>query len=109
MIRMTAIACVLGFGCGGDPVSDVVGASCRDDLDCAERCERGRDFPGGFCTVSCRDDLDCTADSICTDVAGGVCLFPCENDRDCDPLGLDYVCKQRRDTFDRTVFVCLGR
>ena len=97
------------LGCHGDPVSDVVGAACRDDRDCAQICERGGDFPGGHCTVACRDDRDCTVDSICVDVDGGICLFPCAVDRDCDLLGTSYVCKDRKDTFDRTVGVCLGR
>jgi hypothetical protein len=94
--------------CGGDELDDVVGNACIDDRDCAERCERGGEFPGGFCTVSCIDDNDCTSESICTDVEGGVCLIPCEFDRDCDVLGREYSCKERRDTFDRVVFVCLG-
>jgi hypothetical protein len=108
MRNVLALALVFMLGCGGDPVDEVVGAACFDDRDCAERCETGGDFPGGFCTLSCFDDGDCTSDSICTDVEGGVCLFQCEFNSDCDFLGRAYSCRERRDTFDRRVFVCLG-
>jgi hypothetical protein len=100
---------VILVACSGGPrVDEVVGASCIDGRDCADLCLRGGDFPGGFCSLSCRDDRDCPSDTICANVAGGVCLFPCDLRADCDFLGARYTCKERRDTFDRRVRVCIG-
>lgn len=86
----------------------VIGATCIDDRDCVSRCARGSDFPGGFCTLSCRDDRDCTSDTICADTHDGVCLFPCEAHVQCEFLGPAYFCRERRDYFDRRIFVCMS-
>jgi hypothetical protein len=103
------MACVLALAACHDSGPDAeVGGACIDDRDCAERCERGGDFPGGFCTLSCIDDRDCPVDTICAEVEGGVCLYPCELHADCDFLGRDYFCRDRRDTFDRPILVCMG-
>ncbi len=72
--------------------SDVVGGSCRDDRDCAERCVKGGKFPGGTCTVGCDDDRDCPDGTWCIDEAGGVCLLACEYDGDCRG---GYECKDK--------------
>jgi len=106
MKRAWIIVCLVA--CHGDSVDETVGATCRDDLDCSERCEGGGDFPDGFCTLSCIDDLDCPSDTLCADVHGGVCVFACERDAHCDFLGPHYVCREKRDFIDRRVFVCLG-
>jgi len=107
-MRALVVASLLLAGCHDNTVSDEVGSGCRDGRDCVDVCERGGEFPGGFCTLSCLDDRDCTADSICADVDGGICLFECVTDGDCDLLGASYVCKERKDTADRQIFVCLG-
>lgn len=94
--------------CGDDGPSDVVGGACLDDRDCVERCLRGGEYPGGFCSLSCRDDSDCTDDSICVEKDGGVCLFPCGGAADCDFLGNNYICTDENDWAGRRVLVCLG-
>ena len=79
-----------------NPTNRSVGAECRDDFDCRDRCLS--DWPGGFCTLDCRDDRDCPQDTVCTDTRGGVCLFLCDDSRECrDRLGdNDYKCDDRR-------------
>jgi len=89
----TALGFALGFGlfaaaCG--PHSDEVGAACRDDRDCVDRCLKGKDFPGGYCSLDCRDDRDCPGGTYCADKSGGVCLLACGDSRDCAP---EYECK----------------
>ena len=109
MKHILLFALVLAAGCGGDEdVDDVVGASCRNDRDCADLCEGGPDFPGGFCTLACRDDLDCTSDTICTETHGGVCLYTCSVDSHCDFLGIDYGCRDKNDVAGNRVGVCMG-
>jgi hypothetical protein len=105
VIAALAVAGIVA--CGSDGPDELVGATCRDDLDCVDACLRGGDYPGGFCTVACRDDRDCPSDTICTDRNGSVCLYPCEIDRHCDFLG-PYRCRDARDSFGRAVGVCLG-
>jgi hypothetical protein len=95
------VHCQDGVGLDGD----VVGGSCRDSRDCAERCVRGSDFPGGTCTVDCRDDRDCPASTYCIDVSGGICLLDCYDDRDCR-RGYDCSNKRRRGTSGRA-YVCI--
>lgn len=110
-VLVASILMITGFvlACGGGGSDEAVGATCRDDLDCEQRCMSGGDYPGGFCTLSCRDDRDCTSDSICIAKSGGICLFHCEVDPDCDFLGASYVCKDADDVAGVRVGVCLGR
>lgn len=109
LIAISLLLCALG-ACGGDGVvvDEVVGATCIDDRDCAELCERGGEFPGGFCTLSCRDDLDCPSDTLCAGVRGNICMYQCEIDIDCDFLGRNYFCVDEPDFAGRLVGVCMG-
>lgn len=94
--------------CGGDDLDAAVGATCSDDRECEERCMRGDDYPGGFCTLSCRDDRDCANGAICVDRENGICLFQCDINEDCDFLGPQYRCRDDDDFAGRPVGVCLG-
>lgn len=107
-MRLALSTLLFVAACGGTPVDEYVGASCRDDRDCRERCETGGEFPGGFCTLSCFDDRDCPSDTICTDVKGGVCMYPCDISADCDFLGREYSCRDRDDWDGVRVGVCIG-
>lgn len=106
----TLVACGADGPGGHDPgdVDDVIGATCIDDRDCYAKCARGDDLVGGFCTLPCRDDRDCTTDTVCTDTHDGICLFACRDHADCDLLGPSYFCREKRDFFDRAVFVCMS-
>ena len=85
----------------------VVGAACAANADCAERCERGEDFPRGTCTVECRSDRDCPQGTSCIDREGGMCLVSCIDPFDCRE---GYTCKARRNRGHRgDSLVCLGR
>ena len=108
MLLGAALAVVIAACSGGVDADGVVGAACRDDRDCAERCETGGDFPGGFCTVRCIDDGDCPSDTYCVDTHGGVCLFACDVNEDCDFLGRAYQCRDKDDFADRPIAVCFG-
>jgi len=101
-LAFTALA-----ACHDDGPDDLVGATCRDDFDCAERCEEGSEFPGGFCTISCRGDYDCTDETVCADTREGVCLYTCRDDRDCAFLG-PYYCFAEGAREGGTVYVCMG-
>lgn len=70
--------------------SNFVGASCANDLDCAEfmTCLTGPDYPGGMCTTACETTPECPTGSWCSK-DDGVCLPECEADDDCRP---GYVC-----------------
>jgi hypothetical protein len=104
----TLVILVVCVACNGDHDPDAyVGATCRDDRDCADECLRGSDYPGGFCTLACRDDRDCPDDAICVDRDGFVCLYACDVDADCDFLG-PYRCKDEQDWTGRNVGACLG-
>lgn len=101
----------LAFGlahCHGDGVGhdgDLVGGSCHDDHDCAHRCVKGGDFPGGTCTVDCHDDRDCPDGTFCVDKAGGVCLLGCHQHHDCRG---GYTCRhQDREGHDGEILVCI--
>lgn len=88
------------------PDGGLVGGSCRDDRDCAERCQKNGDFPGGTCTVPCRDDRDCPGDTWCIDKAGGVCLLACDYDDECRG---GYECKEEsREGHGGNRRVCIG-
>ena len=108
MKRFVWVLIGIAIGCHGGGTDDLVGATCRDSRDCVERCERGGDFPDGFCTIGCIDDRDCPSDTACTDTHGRVCLFPCRDQRDCDFLGPRYGCREKRDPFNAILFVCMG-
>lgn len=89
LLSLTAVRCHHG-DVGND--GGLVGGSCRDSGDCAERCVRGDEFPGGTCTVECRDDFDCPEGTWCIDEKGGVCLLGCDVDDDCRG---GYECRDR--------------
>src|SRR5690606_19167477 len=80
--------------CGDDDMyyGDIVGAACRDDLDCApgSHCERGGDFPDGTCTLVFRDHYDCPRAASCVDKKGGIRLPGCLINADCRP---GYRCR----------------
>lgn len=89
-VNLACAAMVFAFagGCGDDGGGvgnggGLVGGACRDDRDCAERCLRGGDFPGGTCSVWCGSDRDCPPGTYCIDKEGGVCLLDCRDSRDC--------------------------
>lgn len=110
------LACAALIACGADgpgghdpgSIDDVIGATCIDDRDCYAECARGGDLAGGFCTLRCRDDRDCTSDTVCTDAHDGICLIPCRAHADCALLGPSYFCREKRDFFDRPLFVCMS-
>lgn len=93
---------------GGSAASLEVGASCRDDLDCARRCIRDDDhYPGGMCTLSCRDDRDCPVGAACIDDKDGICAVTCRTHADCDSFARGYACDDReRKGADGEAFVC---
>lgn len=96
MLRRAALllALVCSSACHDvGPDGGLVGGSCRDDRDCAERCVEGGDFPDGTCTVECRDDRDCPGGTSCIDKKGGVCLLACEYDDECRSR---YECKNEK-------------
>lgn len=94
-----------GLSCS--PLDRGVGAPCRDDFDCRERCLE--DWPGGFCTMNCDDDRDCPPDAVCSDTRGGVCLFPCDNNAECRDMldDNDYVCDRLRNRGGGSDDVCV--
>jgi len=107
-VILIVMACTGSDGHEPGDLDEVIGATCRDDRDCVSECAAGGDFPGGFCTLPCRDDGDCTADTICADTQAGICLFPCSANAECAFLGASYFCRERRDHFDRRIFVCMS-
>lgn len=106
MRRLLLSALSLFFiSCSGD---GIVGGDCRDDEDCSfdSYCERGKDYPGGVCTMRCRDDRDCPFEALCIDKSGGICLLECRDDRDCRP---GYDCKWKDREGERgDATVCIG-
>jgi hypothetical protein len=109
MRTLVAIAVVVALGaCSHNRVDHEVGAICRVDGDCVERCESGGDFPDGFCTITCVDDRDCPSDTLCANTHGGVCVFGCRDSRDCDFLGPRYSCREKKDFANLSVLVCMG-
>jgi len=99
-------------GCHADvgPTGLTVGASCRDQFDCAAGsfCLQDRGFPDGTCTQNCGSDGDCPGDSRCVEVHGGVCLLPCDDADPCTRTG--YACQQlmSHGGAGDTVGVCSG-
>lgn len=108
MPRLLPILAALLLGaCNQDvgPDGGLVGGSCRDDRDCAERCVEGGKFPGGTCTVDCRDDRDCPGSTYCVEEKGGVCLLACEYDDECRG---GYECKNKdREGAGGKIEVCI--
>lgn len=101
---------VVLVACGGHDlgdIDDVVGAACVDDRDCAYRCYKGREFPGGFCSIPCASDRDCPADTYCMENSGGVCMFVCP-EFDCDRLGRGWECRNRSRRGGGNIEVCTG-
>ncbi len=90
---------LLGAACHecGDPgvsnSGDLVGGACFDHRDCVGLCLRGKDFPGGTCSVECDFDGDCPDGTFCIERQGGVCLLACEHDGHCRR---DYECETRK-------------
>ena len=86
--------------CGDDDdylESGALGAWCRDNRDCPERCEEG------FCTFSCASDAHCPGDYACADPHGGVCMALCAPSG-CAP---GYSCRStKRRGAGGDVFVC---
>lgn len=102
--------CVLSAGCASPEVSRSLGAQCESRGECAERCERGPEYPDGICTTACETDSDCPSSASCVDEQGGICLFACEVDPDCEFLGTGWSCKGK-DRFEdnqEEAFVCFG-
>jgi hypothetical protein len=102
-----------GFGGGptepGSLVDTLVGAPCRDDLDCDDVCIHSNDFPGGMCSVLCRDDRDCPVGTGCIDREGGICAFICVHEYDCDDFGPGYACRDTQRVGARNdIPVCRG-
>lgn len=104
MILVLAVTCL---SCS--PTDRSVGAACRDDGDCRDRCLT--DWPGGFCTIDCRDDRDCPPDAVCSDTRGGVCLLLCRDDRECKDFLDDnhYKCDRRRNASGGNDDVCIPK
>jgi hypothetical protein len=83
--------------CRGDDVDEEVGARCRSDNDCLDRClGPSGEYPEGFCTLDCGDNRDCPRDTDCIDREGGVCLFQCFDNADCNFLGPGWQCRDER-------------
>lgn len=106
---LVLLASLLLINCGHNDVGlngGLVGGDCRDNVDCADTCVGGGDFPGGTCTIPCRDDYDCPGTTWCAEKAGGVCLLGCTVNADCR---INYVCKDvdRHGTGGKTA-VCIG-
>jgi hypothetical protein len=83
--------------CGEDdvgPQSHMVGGRCVADSDCINRCVKGTEFPGGYCTVPCTTDNDCPGGSACAASNGGVCLATCQTTTDCKDYGTAYQCNR---------------
>lgn len=106
-----AAACI---GCTKDDgLSRELGAECRSNSDCADRClPPGDDYPGGFCTLDCLSDSECPSDTACVAAEGGVCLFLCMDARDCEFLtssaGEAWTCAQKDTLAGGMAFVCAG-
>jgi hypothetical protein len=99
------------YGCDDDDHlvgagSSLVGGPCRGDLDCAELCATGGEFPYGTCTLSCTSDYNCPAHAFCVDKKGGICLPACYSNYDCR---LEYRCqKTKREGAGGDAFVCIN-
>jgi hypothetical protein len=113
-LKFPLIVLVVLAACGDDDgieIDSLLGAECRSDADCDERClGPSNDFPDGMCSFRCDVDADCPVDAWCADAEGGVCLFTCRFDEDCDVLGGAWVCEERnaREDQNRKVSVCVG-
>jgi len=113
---LATVGLALALACAGDssgigPQGGVVGGRCSKDGDCAERCARGNDFPGGYCTVTCRRDADCPSGTLCIEKNDGICLVPCSGQVSCAGFGPEYRCDNlgRQGMKDVDADVCVGR
>ena len=107
LVFVVAILCGACGGHGSGDIDEVIGESCSDDRDCAERCYRDNDFPGGFCSLACNSDRDCPSDTYCMSTNGGVCMFACP-EFDCDRLGPGWECRERSRAGGGDIPVCSG-
>jgi len=98
------------ISCSSSDVSRRLGAQCDTRDDCEERCERGGEYPDGFCTTACETDNDCDPSARCVDKEGGICLYGCEATPDCDFLGTGWSCdtEDLRENSDMEVLICIG-
>src|SRR5262245_51571574 len=109
-LRTFALVVLAIAACGGnDGISPALGASCRFNADCVDKCvPDSAEFPGGFCTKPCVSDLDCPIEAACIASNGGVCAFRC-SDFDCPRLGPGYNCYGKALAMGGTAQVCTGR
>lgn len=110
MRGLVIAAVLLAAACRGhedNEIDDVVGETCETDGECAERCFRAEELPGGFCSLSCVHDDDCPDDTYCIAESGGVCMFACPP-FECQRLGPNWFCLDRDRINGGTAFVCSG-
>jgi len=88
--------------------SNVVGARCQRDTDCASRCMTGAIFPGGFCSLHCVTQGQCPQGTVCVSVKDGVCVYPCNTTIDCSLAGSNYSCTGKTDFAGGLYDVCVG-
>lgn len=99
VIAFSIPACGSDDGHGGVGARGfLVGAACDADRQCDSRCVKGKNYPGGMCTVSCRDDRDCPGGTACVGDHGGICALTCGVHRDCDFMGGAYRCDSKSRT-----------
>jgi hypothetical protein len=109
MRRLLLIAALLvtvasHAGCSDDddnfgPFAGGLGAPCRDDRDCFDRCDEG------FCTARCDHDAHCPGGWACVDEHGGICAPVCTSPAACGP---GYPCDStRRRGAGGSITVCL--
>jgi hypothetical protein len=107
IVFLSAILCAACGGHSAGDIDEVIGDTCIDDRDCADRCYRDSDFPGGFCSRPCVSDRDCPSDTYCMSTNGGVCMFACDA-IDCDRLGPDWQCRSKSRVGGGDISVCSG-
>ncbi len=93
LMAALSVLFVLFVAACGDPGRGM-GAACAVDGDCASgsMCLRGKDYPGGLCSMGCNHTDQCPRIAACIKKDGGVCLVTCQTDHDC-PGG--WKCKNK--------------